>query len=147
MTPEGKIVVNEILAPYRGIVETPVADGQNVRFVKFTIKGPSEDPLNALDASGLMLHSEEDVAEQLKRREASKPLFRIISFSHHPSGTNTELLEDLNTLPADGPNLPPRRGNESAHDRAPVSRNPPILYASADMYPPGHPSRTGIPIK
>jgi hypothetical protein len=142
MTPEGKNMVNNLVSPYGATVATEVLKDQDIRFIKLSVEGPSEDPINVLDNNGCVLHSEEDVGEQLRRHEVARPLFRVISLSHHaPTGKNTILLEDINTKTSHNSIQPQQQGYSSAGVREPVRPRPDRLRQRESVYPPGHPSR------
>jgi hypothetical protein len=142
MTPEGKRMVNQLLAPHHAHVETPIEEGQDVRFVKITTRGASETPQNVLDDAKMMVHAEEPLDRQ-RARSVGRPLLRIMSVSHHTkSGVNVLSLEDINTKPAARPSAP-ERGVEYAGDREPRDPLPRAGQGSASVYPPGHPSLAG----
>ncbi len=149
MSPEGKQFVNDLLEPYDARVDTPIEPDQDIRFIKITTGGASEDPLNALDHEGLMLHTEDDVQRRLARaKELGKPLLRMLSsFYHGATERNVLHCEDLNSGQDDSDIAPQHTGRAYSRDREPRRPSPLSGQGYASVYPPGHPSLTGTKIR
>jgi hypothetical protein len=109
MTPEGKVAINNILEPYEARVDTEIEPGQDIRFIKITTEGPSENPLNVLDSERFMVHAEHRIRTD-QAWQLGRPLLRLMTMSYHSTNeTNVLLLEDVNAAH--------RRNNIAQHGR------------------------------